>query len=255
MTARALARVLDPIGVEEFATSYCARRPLLVRGTPSKFHWLLDERRLRALLLDELATRDAFACRIDALEPGRPDRPLTLMTREPMAPAELDARLAAGLTVCITRLSADDAALRAFVDAAVAELRWAGDAWLNCYVSPPASGADLHWDAQITTTLQIAGRKRWRYATRSSLQWPRLPAQVEPSGRIRYFAPLAPGASPPLTSDELEFDEVVLGPGDLLCLPAGTLHEAKALDPSIALNLALGRPTAAAAGGATAATR
>lgn len=238
----ALARALDPIGVEEFAGSYCAIRPLLVRGTPSKFDWLLDERRLRALLLDDLAGRDDRACGIDALEPSPANRPLTLMTRDPMAPGELDARLAAGLTVCITRLSADDPALTAFVDEAVAELRWSGSAWCNCYVSPPQSGADMHWDSQITTTLQITGRKRWRYSTRPSLAWPLRPAQVERSGRIRYFAPLDPDVAPPLTPDELHFEEVVLQPGDLLCLPAGTLHDAKALDTSIALNLALGRP-------------
>ena len=41
------------------------------------------------------------------------------------------------------------------------------------------------------------------------------------------------------------FHEVVLEPGDLLCLPAGTWHSAKGVGPSLALNLAFSRPRTA----------
>lgn len=235
-----LARLLEPLAPAEFAASYCAVRPLLLRGRAGKFDWLLDGARFRALLAERLAGRADLRCGIHALQHSRADEPLTLMSWQRIGADQLEQRLAAGETVCVNKLSEEDAGLRGVARAAADELGWTGTAWLNAYLSPPGSGADLHWDAQITTSLQLAGRKRWTYATTPSLAWPARPAQVDREGVVRYFAP----AARQHTTRDVELREVVLEPGDLLCLPAGTLHAAKALDESLALNLALGAPEA-----------
>jgi ribosomal protein L16 Arg81 hydroxylase len=71
-------------------------------------------------------------------------------------------------------------------------------------------------------------------------------AQVDRAGVVRYFSPDPVDRGRVYSARDVAFHEVVLHPGDLLCLPAGTLHAAKAIDGSLALNLALGRPGGAA---------
>jgi ribosomal protein L16 Arg81 hydroxylase len=240
----ALGGLLAPMSRDEFVSAYLARRPLHIRGHPSKFDWLYDETRLRALLVDTLAGREDLRCTVSALHKGADDQPLTLMTWERIPPESLDDVLADGTTLCVNNISAEEPDLERFVADVMAELGWTGFTQFNCYVSAPGSGADMHWDASITTSLQLSGRKHWRFATEPSLEWPIRPAQLDRAGRIRHFVDPAERDRLP-EPDAMEYEEVVLEPGDLLCLPAGTLHAANGLDVSVALNLAIGRPKTA----------
>src|SRR5207244_9094757 len=86
---------------------------------------------------------------------------------------------------------------------------------------------------------QISGKKRWRYSRAPAVPFPthnvvgenRIFSYVRGDPMPRPWEDFAP-------PDEREFEEVVLEPGDVLCLPAGTWHAAKAIDHSLALNLA-----------------
>ena len=111
---------------------------------------------------------------------------------------------------------------------------------VKAYASPDGCGFNTHFDKGIATTLQIEGRKRWRYSTAPAVCCPTDNALVTPGGGVRYVGRTASS----LASwervedvDQSSFEEVTLEPGDVLCLPAGTWHNAKAIGRSLALNL------------------
>jgi Cupin superfamily protein len=111
-----------------------------------------------------------------------------------------------------------------------AQLNFAGLVGVNCYISPDGAGLSTHYDSRVVTNLQIAGRKRWRYSTEAARPWPDHNA-VYQDGRIECVGD--GGRAPP----EMEFGEVEMKPGDLLCLPAGAWHAAKAVGQSLAINV------------------
>ena len=89
------------------------------------------------------------------------------------------------------------------------------------------------------TTVQLEGTKRWRVSPTPGVPFPVDNAFLDESGTIRYNGrtpgSLAAWERPAVDRDA--FVEVLLRPGDVLCLPAGTWHEAKAAGgPSLALN-------------------
>jgi ribosomal protein L16 Arg81 hydroxylase len=118
------------------------------------------------------------------------------------------------------------AKLREAAGRARTELNYAGDVSFRAYLSPPGSGFGLHFDARVATTLQISGRKRWWYSKTPEVPFPTCNSA---RGPVRY---------PPPALDTLQ--SVVLQPGDVLCLPAGVWHCAKAEgnNMSLALNMA-----------------
>ncbi len=245
-TPDAMTRLLAPLGLEEFIDRYWANRALHVPGTPAKFRDLFDEQRFWVAVAPRPGTPEdpAFLC--NAVLPARDDQPLTRMSTEPVQPERIDEVLARGTTICVNKISAHDERLHAVAASAGRELGWTGSVWFNSYLSPDASGADLHWDTQVTTTLQISGRKRWRYAARPSLAWPERPAYMAPDGTVTYYGREVEAEEIRATpGNPAVFHEVVLEPGDLLCLPAGTWHSAKGVGPSLALNLAFSRPRTA----------
>ena len=111
---------------------------------------------------------------------------------------------------------------------------------MKCYLSPRGYGFNAHFDAHIVTQLQIEGRKRWRYSVRPGVVDPLDNGFADEGGEVRVI-----GRSPSelrswerASVADATFEEVVLEPGDLLCLPPGTWHEAKAVERSLALNVA-----------------
>ena len=111
---------------------------------------------------------------------------------------------------------------------------------MKAYASPDGCGFNTHFDKGIATTLQIEGRKRWRYSTAPAVCCPTDNALVTPGGGVRYVGRTASSlASWERVEDvnQSSFEEVTLEPGDVLCLPAGTWHDAKAIGRSLALNL------------------
>ncbi len=111
---------------------------------------------------------------------------------------------------------------------------------VKCYYSTPGYGFNTHFDAHVVTTLQIEGRKRWRFSPTPGVAYPTGNAFLDDTGTIRYVgrtpSSLASWEKPTVDTDA--HVEVVLEPGDVLCLPAGTWHSAKADgDHSLALNI------------------
>ena len=154
-------------------------------------------------------------------------------------PWTINAELAAGQTICVSAIELGDERLATFAAELKRELSFPGYVGVHAYLSPPGSGFSfLHFDARIATTLQILGRKRWRYADTSSLPWPAHNVRFTPDGRLDWHLPPSPWEERAELRPDVPLAEVVLSPGDVLCLPAGTLHAAEAVDDlSLSINI------------------
>jgi len=225
----ALERLIAPFGVEEFITQYWMQRSFFVRGGPDKVGDLFS--------LDSFhAAVAAAARRTDAPQRGFSVRAGATRT---IMPWTIASEVAAGETICVSAIEVGDARLAELAAELKRELAFAGRVGVHAYLSPRGSGFSfLHFDARIATTLQIAGRKRWRYAERSSLPWPAHNVRFAPDGRLDWHQPPAAWEERVPLRGDLPLAEVVLEPGDLLCLPAGTFHAAEAVDDvSLSINI------------------
>lgn len=245
-----LCALLAPLLPDEFISHYWLSRPLYLKGAPDKFSALFNRARFDAAAQRAWSADSAGACRLHAMMPtDEEDLIDTPMTMEQIGAGDIEALLAAGISVCLTDVGCADPGLADFALKVKHQMQYTGNVRFNSYLSPAWSGADMHFDARVSTTLQIEGRKRWVYATRPSITWPVCNAQLGRDGSVVWANPWA-GHNPweklpPM--DEVEFTEVVLEPGDLLCLPAGTWHDVKATGTgSLALNLSFGPPSLSA---------
>ena len=229
MTREALRRLLAPIDPDEFVATYWMQRALLIPGTPDKIGDLFSVPAFHAAVATAARRPDAarlgFAVRAGA-------------TRA-IAPAAVSAELASGNTICVSAIELGHDPLATFAAALKRELGFPGRAAVNAYLSPRGSGFSfVHFDARIATTLQIAGRKRWRYSERSSLAWPAHNVRIAPDGSLDWHQPPSAWELAAGLPGDLDLVDVVLGPGDVLCLPAGTFHAAEAVDDlSLSINI------------------
>jgi ribosomal protein L16 Arg81 hydroxylase len=212
-TATALQRILHPLTVDEFVHGYFERRALRLKRPRNKFDFLFRE--------------SDFPVNLDRVKHIRAVFPRNRQAQ--IRPAEIEHMYEAGATICVTGMEQAHSRLRAAATSVRAELAYAGEITFRAYLSPPGSGFDVHFDARVATTLQIAGKKRWWYSKEPGIAFP-----MYNSGRA---PPGWPRPRPPARS---ELVEVVLEPGDVLCLPAGVWHCAKAEGNymSLALNMA-----------------
>lgn len=211
---------------------FWGRRPLYLRGSRNKFDFVFDEARLDRLLASAehgespLLVRASF----DRGDDARKERQFRIH------PSQAKALFAAGATLCVTGIEQADLGLQRFAQAVKSELNYPGPVMVNCYHSPAGAGFGLHYDARVATTLQLAGKKTWRFGLAPHLAWPDRDALHDPElhGRV--------GARAQGQASSATLRTVTLSPGDLLMLPAGTWHAASAAGgPSLALNLAFGR--------------
>jgi len=207
-----LSTLLSPVTEDTFLSSYFQRRPLVVKGRPDKFSHLFVPADFKLGL--ERVTE------IRAVFPG--------LWQAEIKPADIAEMVRAGATICVTGIERAHAKLSEIAEAIRRETRYAGRVSFRAYLSPPGGGFDLHFDARVATTLQISGRKRWWYSTEPA-EW--FPAKNSPRTAAEQKARFSVPALRSMRS-------VTLGPGDLLCLPAGTWHRARAQSMSLALNLA-----------------
>lgn len=94
-------------------------------------------------------------------------------------------------------------------------------------------GLDLHYDLTSTFTLQLEGSKRWRVGLRPAVPYPKDRAFAHKGQCFTVTGTRLPTPSPS------DFMEVVLQPGDVLYVPAGTWHEAKGVEESFAITFKL----------------
>lgn len=210
MPRSVMQRVLAPITPARFARDHFQRAPLLVRGAAGKFDFLLRQ--------------DDFKHGLDRVTEIR--AVFRELWQATIGPADIKPMIHAGATICVTGMERAHRSLATAARAIRRELCYHGNISFRSYLSPAGSGFDLHYDARVATALQLAGRKRWWYS--------RTPAEPFPAENSPH--PLAgSGLKTPRPRDLVS---VVLGPGDLLCLPAGTWHRARAETMSLSLNLA-----------------
>jgi ribosomal protein L16 Arg81 hydroxylase len=209
--ATALQRILAPLSVDEFAEKYFQQRPLKISGKSGKFEFLFREA--------------DFLLNLDRVKHIRAVFPKNRQAR--IQPNEIPDMLEAGATICVTGMERAHVKLRNAAERIRSELNYAGNVSFRAYLSPPGSGFDLHFDARIATTLQIAGTKRWWFSDQPAVPFPAHNSGREPKGVKRHKAPS------PRT-----LRSVLLRPGDVLCLPAGVWHSAKGSTASLALNMA-----------------
>ena len=208
-----LARILSPMAVSEFLGKYFNRKPLFIRGRPGKFDFMFKA--------DELMKHLDKVTEITAVFPR--------LWQARIEPADVREMVNAGATICARGLERGHAKLEAIARAVEQEIGYSGTVDFRAYLSPPGTGFDLHFDARVATTLQIAGQKRWWYADQPAVWFPE-----DNSPR-----PGHPRGGGPLPAKDAAFKTVLLRPGDLLCLPAGIWHAAKADErSSLALNMA-----------------
>jgi ribosomal protein L16 Arg81 hydroxylase len=230
-------RILAPLGTEEFVSAYWGKKALYLPGAPSKFEFLFDEQRFDRAIRCAHAKQQVGAFRLRALER---DVATGLTLGKEIAPDDVDRAMAAGLTICVNDIGAGDDELAYLAHDFRTDIGHAGRTHFNCYRSLHGFGSTLHFDGRVGCTLQIAGKKRWRYSRTAAVEWPRANAQHRegsPSyiglGGLESWEQLRP-------VQDSELEEVVLNAGDLLCLPAGTWHETCAEGDSLALNLSSG---------------
>jgi ribosomal protein L16 Arg81 hydroxylase len=231
-----LAQFLSPITPQEFLSEYWEKKPLYVRGTPLKFARLFDRQRFdRAILNVGFDKRKPAPFSIRALWRNRHD----LQAGIEIGPTQVREALASRTTVCVNDITAGDPVLAEFAAHIKRQMHLATPVRFNCYLSPDGEGLDTHYDARHATIVQISGSKRWLYSRLPATAYPLANALVEKDGRVRHGEHNNRRQKLDVpTPDESQFAEVLLEPGDLLYLPPGTWHNAKASGESLALNMA-----------------
>ena len=229
LNGRELQELVSPISSEEFVNSYFSRASLNTKGHPRKFDHIFSWGKLKQALLRGQAISDR-RYNITASFTGGEDSGNSRDMIEAHHDKVIEL-LNAGATICITNIHMADPFLARWAQAIRAQLNFSGTVGVNCYVSPDASGLPMHYDKRVATTLQIAGKKRWKFSTEPAKAWPNT-NEAYLGGRVGENV----GKSPV----DMEFHEVELNPGDLLCLPAGTWHAARGVGFSLALNLYFG---------------
>jgi ribosomal protein L16 Arg81 hydroxylase len=229
LTGRELEDLVSPMTSGEFINSHFSRAPLFAKGHPQKFDKIFSWGKLKQALStgEKISDRryNITAAFTGGEDSGHPRRMIEAQHNQVI---EL---LNAGATVCITNIHMADPGLARWAQAIRAQLNFTGTVGVNCYVSPDASGLPMHYDKRVATTLQIAGKKRWKFSTEPAKAWPDTNEVYQGARGAKDLGKLP---------DELEFHEVELNPGDLLCLPAGTWHSARGMGHSLALNLYFG---------------
>ena len=230
----ALAWLLDPVAPAVFVTEFWQQRPLHIRGSTGKFAGLFGLGALREAL--DRAGEAGVSVRLSGDHQGDGGGAAAHLLVDG---AEVAAHLRGGTSVCVDPIDRVNPTLAALGRQLKRELGHAGPVNVKCYYSTPGYGFNTHFDAHVVTTLQIEGRKRWRFSSEPGVPFPTDNAFLDDSGAVRYIgrppSSLASWEVPQV--DAHQHGEVVLEPGDVLCLPAGTWHGAKADgDHSLALN-------------------
>jgi hypothetical protein len=223
-----LAKLLDPVDLCSFMSTYWERASLYTPGRPNKFADLFSRSRFLETvtrMVDKAAARnerDWVALNARYQDADGNHRQLAIQ------PEQIPALLGAGLTIQAERIDTADLGLRALALSLKEEIRIPGEVDVAGFLSPPNRGSALHYDGLAQWVLQIAGTKRWWYSPRPAVPFPN--ARLVPSAQVRDQ-----GVDGLYRAEDLE--EKLLRPGDILYLPAGTWHRVRAEEESLHLGL------------------
>jgi ribosomal protein L16 Arg81 hydroxylase len=144
----------------------------------------------------------------------------------------------AGMTICASMLE-ERGPIGELVAAYRRAITTAAPPHVNCYYSPDQRGYGLHFDTHPVWILQVSGSKHWTVSHEPAVRNPPFNL-IFPPGRDQVRLPWITMDRPDV-NDPDRFMHVRLDPGDVLYIPAGGWHAARAEGSSLALTLALGR--------------
>ncbi len=156
----------------------------------------------------------------------------------PIEPDQALKLFRAGMTLCATKLDERGPCgelLQAYRSGVVTP----APPHVNCYYSPDQAGYGLHFDTHPVWILQVAGSKHWTVSFEPAVRNP-LFNVVFPPDRAHVKLPWIELERPDVNDAE-KFMHLRLDPGDVLYIPAGGWHAARAEGSSLALTLAVGR--------------
>ncbi len=222
-------KLLAPVDPSYFVDEHWRKqRPLYIPGAPDKFSGLFS--------------RDAFIRAMRDTPPGETLHVKAVMTDELghhnehgcIGAEEALSLYEEGRTICATAVDAADENLARFVRELKREFLFPGDFVVNCYWSPEEKGFNTHFDQQSVWLIQIEGEKHWRFSSEPAIPYPNKNVMLSETGPVEWLQIEQAQLERP---DESTFQEVTLRPGDVLYLPPGTWHRARAVGHSLALTL------------------
>jgi ribosomal protein L16 Arg81 hydroxylase len=219
-----IERILSPLSCRDFIENFWGKRSLYVPGTVEKLAGLFTMADLWTGL--ELADPKRVLVRASR------DRGQTQTT---ITAESANDAYKTGATLCVDGLASVEPRLADLARTVGSELGFLGLCTVRAYLSPDRQGYGMHFDRRVAMTLQIDGEKKWRYSNEVALDWPHYQVDVRSAFSSHQARETWERAKSP---QDCSFSEVVLRPGDVLCLPAGAWHEAEAQGHSLALNVA-----------------
>lgn len=201
-----LKKLIAPLSVQAFVDNFHSQLAYYGKGDAERFEDLFQWADVNECLANA-RTGDQFIRLIGEEGPG-----------PYLSQHKLSEHISQGKTIVINSLQDVDPVIRAFCEDLSSELNTC--VTVNCYVSnPSAQGFKMHYDAHDVFIVQTEGCKRWHVHPASEL-WP-----ID-----KYHSDMqAPNTKPYL--------DVVLKPGDILYIPRGHWHIAKAIEPCVHLTV------------------
>jgi poly-gamma-glutamate synthesis protein (capsule biosynthesis protein) len=225
-----LARLLDPVDLGTFKSTYWERASLYIPGTSDKFADLFSRSEFfRAAKRISRQVRQGFLGDNMILYAGIKgadgNHHQMLIEADQIRPL-----VAAGLTIQAELLDISNSAVGILARSVKEHFRIPVDVDVAAFLSPDMGGYTLHYDRVAMWVLQIAGAKRWWYSPAPVVPFPlvnRIPtAQEREQGVDGLYR-------------ESDLPEQLLSPGDVLYLPAGTWHRVRAEGESLHLCLTI----------------
>lgn len=244
ISGRELSELLHPMTPEAFTSQYWGNRPIFIKGSPEKLARLFPGGIKRADVFQtarESTLKQAKGFRIGAMKRDWLE-PAMATGQQPyvfIQPEEMEAMAAEGATVVVD--SFGDARLAAFIAALKAQLRHPGEVRVDAFLSPAGDGFPPHIDRASVIVIQLAGRKLWKISAAPVLPWPNGTTAFAPDGTVGH-RDYEPEWWEEMERVDLEnLTEIMLEPGDVLCLPAGTIHGTEAMgEASLSASLLFG---------------
>lgn len=208
--------LFQPLSLDDFRANYWRRRPVQIKGTPDKFAGLLDVDRFFSKYASH-ADVDLFAGKV--FDEGR-------FQQISINHAQAEKLFMYGFTIQIEDLHWAHPPLMQLNAGLRDALGIYAAMEAAAFLAAPGVGFGIHFDPNPDIwTLQISGRKKWRYSTEVAVRHP-LTQTIVPKTGIPQCDQWCDVARP----DPETFEEVIQEPGDLFYFPGGAWHSTETID-------------------------
>lgn len=217
---RFLEWVVSPMPLEKFQEEFWEQRPFLIRRPKNRIYY--DGIFHKATIENLLENHELkYGLNIDVTKYDVDGGRSTYSSEASATPSKVWAKYGDGWSVRI--LHPQRWCDPVFLVLAAFERFWGSVAGCNAYLTPAGSqGFSPHYDDIEAFVIQTEGKKRWK------VYKPRTPAEALP----RFSSP---------NFEQTEIGEPILDvdlePGDILYMPRGTIHQAKASPDAHSLHI------------------